>query len=253
MRSPPSERLRDRLVEVLDVDEALRLRDVVLHQREQVHPAGHRQELAALGAERRDGFFLVRRVDVSKGLHSVPPARSCWSAASTVSGVNGQFADPHAGGVRHRVGDRRGGRNDRRLAEADHAALRLIDQRDVDDRDVGDTRQQVPLHVRVHHLRGVAIEDPVLEQREAEPHDDAAVASGCRRSSCRRSSRSPARETIFLTRVMPVSMSTSTSANCTPLVPTPESPRPLAGRLDRRLAEQLARVLPRHALCTACP
>ena len=40
---------------------------------------------------------------------------------------------------------------------------------------VGHAREQVPLHVRVHHLPGVAIEDAILEQREVERPDDAAV------------------------------------------------------------------------------
>src|SRR5258708_32254606 len=46
-------------------------------------------------------------------------------------------------GVRHGVRDGGGRGDDRRLAEADHAAVRLIDERDVDDGDVGDTRHEI--------------------------------------------------------------------------------------------------------------
>ena len=69
-------RSRDLPIEVLDVDEPLGLGDVILHQAEQVHPAGKRQDAPTLGRERRDGLFLVCRVDVGKSLQSVPPARS---------------------------------------------------------------------------------------------------------------------------------------------------------------------------------
>ena len=48
-------------------------------------------------------------------------------------------------------------------------------QHDVDLRHVGHAGQQVPLHVRVHHLAGDAVEDAILEQREVERADDAAV------------------------------------------------------------------------------
>ncbi len=76
-RRPP-----DRAIEVLDVDEPVRLRDVVLHQREQVHPAGQRQELAPLGAQRSDRFLLVRGVDVGKCLHRILRASSAFLSAS---------------------------------------------------------------------------------------------------------------------------------------------------------------------------
>ena len=88
MRSPPASG-RDRLIEILDVDEPLRRDDVVLHQAEQVHAAGERQEAAALGGERRDGFLLAGRVDVGEGLQFVPPARS--SSVSSLSGVIGML------------------------------------------------------------------------------------------------------------------------------------------------------------------
>ena len=76
-------------VEVLDVDEPLGRDDVVLHQAEQIHAAGERQDAAALGGERRDRFLLVRRVDVGEGFQFVPPARS--SSVSSLSGVIGML------------------------------------------------------------------------------------------------------------------------------------------------------------------
>ena len=94
--------------------------------------------------------------------------------------VQRQAADRRPGRVAHRVGDRRCRRDGRRLADADHAALRHVVQHDVDLRHVGHAGQQVHLHVRVHHLAGHAIEDAVLEQREVDRRDDAAVGLALR-------------------------------------------------------------------------
>ena len=52
---------------------------------------------------------------------------------------------------------------------------RLIHQHDVDLRNVGHPGEQIHLHVRIHHLAGVPIEDAILEQREVQRADDAAV------------------------------------------------------------------------------
>ena len=88
---PAVGRCRDRLVEVLHVHQPVGLGDVVFHQAEKVHPAGDRQDLAPLRAERGDRFLLRRSIDISKRFHSVPLAFSCSMAASTVSGVIGRF------------------------------------------------------------------------------------------------------------------------------------------------------------------
>ena len=96
---------------------------------------------------------------------------------------------------------------------------------------------------------GVAIEDAVFEQREADAHDDAAdaLALGGERVDDR--ARSPARTAMRLTFVTPVSMSTSTSANCTPLVPPAESPACHSpSTAIGSVPSSLAGVLPRHAL-----
>ena len=88
IRSPPSGG-RDRLIEALDRHHAIRRDDVVLHQPEQVHAAGHRQHPCRVRRtrERRDRFLLVRRIDVGEGLQFVPPARS--SSVRSLSGVIG--------------------------------------------------------------------------------------------------------------------------------------------------------------------
>ena len=51
----------------------------------------------------------------------------------------------------------------------------------VDLRDVRHAGQQVPLHVRIDHLAGVAIENPILEHGEVERADDAAIDLAFRR------------------------------------------------------------------------
>jgi hypothetical protein len=58
-------RRRDGRVERrLDVDDAVRLRDVVFQTREQVLAAGQRHDLVGVRAERADGFLLGPRIDV---------------------------------------------------------------------------------------------------------------------------------------------------------------------------------------------
>ena len=54
---PAVRRARNRAVQTLHVDQALGLGDVVLHHRQEIHPAGERKELAALRSKRRDRFF----------------------------------------------------------------------------------------------------------------------------------------------------------------------------------------------------
>src|SRR5206468_2957907 len=73
---------------VLDVHDALRRVDVVLHPGQQVLSAGERKG-DALELQGGNGVLLRRSVDVGEGLHSVPPARCCSSAASTLCGCNG--------------------------------------------------------------------------------------------------------------------------------------------------------------------
>ena len=80
---------RNRRIEVLEIDDPLGRDDVVLHQAEEVHAAGHRQEAATLGRERGDRLFLVRGIDVGEGFQFVPPARS--SSAISLSGVIGML------------------------------------------------------------------------------------------------------------------------------------------------------------------
>ena len=58
-----------RLERALHVDEAIGLRDVVLHPRQQVLAAADRQRLLELRRERGDRVLLVGRVDVSKRFH----------------------------------------------------------------------------------------------------------------------------------------------------------------------------------------
>src|SRR5262249_61391704 len=85
-------RRRNRRVErVLDVDDAVGLRDVVLQPREQVLAAGEREDLPAFGPERGNRVLLGRRVDVGKGFHSVPPAFCASMAARIFAGVSGRL------------------------------------------------------------------------------------------------------------------------------------------------------------------
>src|SRR6266487_2872194 len=83
-------RRRHRGIEAFDVDEPIGRVDVVLHPREQVLTAGDRQG-DAIALERGHRVLLVRGIDVGEGLHSVPPAFSCTSAASTLCGCSGRL------------------------------------------------------------------------------------------------------------------------------------------------------------------
>ena len=47
---------------------------------------------------------------------------------------------------------------------------------DFDLRDVGHAGQQIPLHIRIHHLARVPVEDAVLVQREVQRTDHSAIA-----------------------------------------------------------------------------
>src|SRR5262245_61483619 len=81
--------------------------------------------------------------------------------------VGGQRERGHANadGVGHRVRDRRAGRNDRRFADADHAALVVTLSRhhvDFEIADVGQPREPVKLHVRVEHLACLRVHDLLL-------------------------------------------------------------------------------------------
>ena len=115
----------------------------------------------------------------------------CDSVCRIFAGVSGRLRTVDADRVPHRERDRRRGRHRRRLADADDAALRLVLQADVDLRDVRHAGEQVPLHVRVDHLAGVAIEDAILEQREVQRADDAAVDLALGGEPARRRGRSP--------------------------------------------------------------
>ena len=53
-------------------------------------------------------------------------------AARTRSGRQRRAADAHAGGVEHRIGDRRRQRPDRRLAGAGRRQVGMVDRDDVD-------------------------------------------------------------------------------------------------------------------------
>src|SRR5262249_15871904 len=63
-----------------------------------------------------------------------------------------------------------------RLADTDHAALRLLLDVNVDLRDVRHAREQIPLHVGIHHLARVPVEDAVLVQSEVQRTDHSSVA-----------------------------------------------------------------------------
>src|SRR5207248_2756592 len=63
-----------------------------------------------------------------------------------------------------------------RLADADHSTFRLRFEMDLDLRDVGHAGEEVPLHIWIHHLSGVPVEDAIFIQREVDRSDDAAIA-----------------------------------------------------------------------------
>src|SRR5690606_9688551 len=81
----------DRGIEPFHVDDALGRDDEVLHQADEVHPAGQRHRTPALRVERRDRPLRRRGIHVSERLHNVPPVRPASSASRTFCGVIGRL------------------------------------------------------------------------------------------------------------------------------------------------------------------
>ena len=78
-----------------------------------------------------------------------------------------------ADGVEDRVADRGGGRDSRRLADADDAALRHVVQMNDDLRHVFDAAELVELHVGIALPAGIAVHDAFFKQGVVNAHDDA--------------------------------------------------------------------------------
>ena len=77
----------------LDVDDPIRLGDVVFQSREQILAACERHHLFGLRAERADRFFFVPGIDVRKRFHSSSPryVRRCASVCRIFAGVSGRL------------------------------------------------------------------------------------------------------------------------------------------------------------------
>ena len=86
-------------------------------------------------------------------MYAFPPFLA--RAARTRSGVNGAYGHAHADGVEDGVADGGGGRDRRRLADADDAALRHVHHVDDDLRHVVDAAELVELHVGIDLPAGV--------------------------------------------------------------------------------------------------
>jgi len=76
--------------------------------------------------------------------------------------------------VEEGAGDGPGRGDRRRLAEGAHALLAAGPEDGLDVRHVGGAGDAVPLEVRVDHRADVAVQDPLLEEREADALDDGA-------------------------------------------------------------------------------
>src|SRR5262249_48984276 len=101
---------------------------------------------------------------LSRGFHGCQNAFGC----------KGRFGHTDADGIENRVADGGGGRDGRRLADANDAALRHVHHVHHDLRHILNAAELVELHVRVDLPAGLAVEDALLEEGIVDAHDDAA-------------------------------------------------------------------------------
>src|SRR3989442_14933217 len=126
---------------------------------------------------------LFLAVAALNGTHGIPRSlkRSSDLASSRTLecreyplGCKGRIGHANADGVENRIADGGGGRDRRRLADADHAALGHVHHVHHDVRHVLDAAELVEFHVRVDLPAGLAVEDALLEESVVDAHDDAA-------------------------------------------------------------------------------
>ena len=145
-----------------------RLADSAVDLPREVGAAAHRR--GAVLAEKLER--LVERGRTRVAAHA--------SASSTRAGVSGTARRTASGRVRERVRDRRGGRDDRRLAEPLRAEVRQVLVRSVDEVDddlgrVGDRRHLVVVEVPVDGCAGRRVDVQLLGERIPDALDHAAL------------------------------------------------------------------------------
>ena len=162
--------------DVADIDELRRRDDAILHQVQQIDAACLDDSAIA---ELTESLVYRRAIDECKLVHA---CTSCTfpSALSTFAGVIGILRMRTPGCVVERIADRGGQRNDaRRFANAGSIgrALRnvILDQDNLDLRDLARAENLVVFKICVQHVTGIAVHNALLEESIRDALQDAAV------------------------------------------------------------------------------